>query len=90
MLHEIHAELKRVSAGDVVVSLDDKFEPRAGTLVKIELDDAYWHLQPNDFLELLEDLPADAGSEAVHRAIEKKGPFVWHGPSPEGSRDTTS
>lgn len=90
MLSQIRAELKRLSASDVAVSLDDEFEPRAGTLVKIELDEAYWHLLPNDLLELLDDLPDDAGSEAVRTAIEKKGPFVWHGPSPEGSRDTST
>ena len=89
MLPEIRAQLARLSADDVVVSLDSEFEPRAGTLVKIELGEAYWHLLPEQFLQLLTELPPRAGSEAVRIAIEKHGTFVWHGPAPTGSRDTT-
>jgi len=89
MLSEIRSQLQRVSANDVVVSFDPHFEPRAGKLVKVELDKAYWHLLPDEFLELLEGLPPRAGNEGVRQAIEKKGPFVWHGPSPKESRDTS-
>ena len=89
MLTQIRAELTRLSADDVVVFLDSEFEPRAGTLVKIQLGEAYWHLLPEHFLQLLTELPSRAGSEAVRVAIEKHGTFVWHGPAPTGSRDTS-
>ena len=82
MLSELRAELARLSVDDVEVSLDSEFEPRAGTFVKIELGEAYWHLLPEQFLQLLNDLPDGARSEAVRVAIEKHGTFVWHGPAP--------
>lgn len=89
MLTEIQAELQRISADDVVVSLDADFEPKAGTLVKVVIGDAYWHLLPDQFLELLQGLAPDAGNEGVRIAIEQKASFVWHGPSPKNSRDTS-
>jgi hypothetical protein len=89
-LDEIRNELKRVSARQVRVDFDDDFEPRAGRLLKVDYDGAYWHLLPENFLELLRALPDEAGPEAVKREVEKRGPFVWHGPSPPGSRDTSA
>ncbi len=89
VLKEIKSELARLSAKEIRVSMDEEFEPETGELVKVELGGAYWHLMPVRFLELLKDLPNRAGSTAVHRAIEQKEAFVWHGPSPAGSRDTS-
>ena len=89
MLSEIRSELQRISADQVRVSLNDEFEPEAGTLVKIELGDAYWHMVPQQFLDIVQAIPDDSSSEDVRIAIEKHGPFVWHGPSPKGSRDTS-
>jgi hypothetical protein len=89
MLDEIKSELSRISADQVKVELDSEFEPEAGELVKIELDDAYWHMQPQPFLELIKELPDDAGSEGVRMAIERDGsPVVYRGPEPDGNRDT--
>jgi len=90
MLEDIRAELKRLGANSVRVSLDRDFEPKAGELVKVELGPSYWHLLPPAFLELLKELKDGAGNEAVKAAIEKKGTHVWHGPAPEGSRDSTT
>ena len=89
MLTDIIAELKRIGADTVRVSLDAEFEPKAGELVKVVLGSAYWHLQPGEFLRLLKELPAGAGSEKVKIAIEKKATKVWHGPAPLGSRDSS-
>lgn len=89
MLDNIKEHLARIAAHDVVVTRNDEFEPDAGPLVKVELEGAYWHLAPTAFEQLLEAIPDGAGSEAVREAIEKKAPFVWHGPSPKGSRDTS-
>ena len=88
VLEEIRAELQRIGANSVRVSLDAKFEPKAGELVKVELASAYWHLQPGEFLRLLNELPDGVGSEKVKIAIEKKAAKVWHGPAPLGSRDS--
>lgn len=88
-LNKIQAELERIGASSATVSLDAEFEPEAGELVKFELEGADWHLLPEHFFELLRDLPDDAGGDAVRTAIERKGPFVWHGPAPEGSRDSS-
>jgi len=88
MLDEIRAELGRLAAKSVRVRMDTEFEPKAGPLVKVEIDSAYWHLPPQDFSKLLEELPDGVGSEAVKVAIEKKATSVWHGPAPHGSRDT--
>ena len=90
MLDKIEAELRRLSADRISLRLDDEFEPNVGTLLRIQLGEAYWHMPPEHFLELLKDLPGGLGNEATRRAIERKATFVWHGPSPEGSRDTTT
>ena len=87
MFDEIRAELDRVSASGVKTTPDAEFEPSAGELVKIELGEAYWHMQPTNFLELLKQLPDDAGAEGVREAIETKGHPIWHGPSPDGERE---
>ena len=89
MLDEIKAELVRVSATDIKVALDEEFEPAAGTLLRVDRAAAYWHLLPEHFLLLLKELPNAAGSEEVHRAIEKRATAVWHGPSPPASRDSS-
>jgi hypothetical protein len=89
MLKETKAELSRLSADKIQVEYNPEFEPEAGELVKITLEDAYWHMQPQPFLELLKELADDAGSEAVREAIERHGhPVVYRGPEPEGNRDT--
>ena len=88
MLEDIQAELKRLSADEIEVSLDKEFEPEAGTLVRVASDDSYWHLLPEKFLELLKDLPDGAGAAQIKTAIEERANTVWHGPSPKGSRDT--
>jgi hypothetical protein len=49
---------------------------------------SFWHLLPEQFLALLTELPDRAGTEAVHRAIEKRASAVWHGQAPDGTRDT--
>ena len=91
ILSQIGSELGRIGAGNVNIELDDDFEPETGTLVKITMDDdAYWHLLPGEFLDLLKDIPAKAGSEAVKTAIETKGTNVWRGPAPESDRDNNS
>lgn len=89
MLEKIGAELQRLSATEVLVELDDEFEPDTGTLVKVSFDGTFWHLLPGALEELLTELPERAGAEAIKQAIEGKAQAVWHGPSPEGSRDTT-
>lgn len=90
MIEDIRSELQRLDATSVRVSLDSKFEPKAGELVKVELESAYWHLQPGEFLRLLNELPDGAGSEKVKVSIEKKAAKVWHGPAPLGSRDSSN
>jgi hypothetical protein len=87
MLEEIRRELARVSAREIHVSLDDNFEPEVGTLVRIERELSWWHLLPEQFLEMLRELPDGAGAEHVHRAIEGRATAVWHGPAPKDSRD---
>lgn len=89
MLDKIKSELRRLDAANTNVSLDDDFEPAVGTLLKVEIDGAHWHLQPPEFLELLEQLPAGAGSDEIRQMIEAKATTVWHGPSPKDSRDTS-
>lgn len=88
MLDEIRSELARVSASEVKVTHDPTFEPEMEELIKIEIDQAFWHFLPQNFLELLRELPDGAGADGVHAAIEKHGPHVWHGEEPQGSRDT--
>lgn len=87
MYHDIRLELRRVHAEEIAVRADEQFEPKAGVLLEVEFDEAYWHLLPEHFLELLRDLPDGAGTDGVHRAIEERGSAVWHGPSPRGARD---
>jgi len=88
MVDDIKAELQRLGASDAEVALTDEFEPKAGELVRFSLEDTYWHLTPEHFLSLLKDLPDGAGTERIRRTIEENAQFVWHGPSPKGSRDT--
>lgn len=87
MLQSIRDQLNRVSAGDVRVSMDEQFEPEAGQLLKVEKGGAYWHMYPETFQQLLEELPDGAGSDAVHEAVESKAHPVWHGPEPEPARE---
>jgi hypothetical protein len=87
MIDEIQVELRRVAAREFLVSFDAQFEPQVGTLLKVERGASYWHLMPEHFLELLKMLPADAGSDEVHRALETQVVSLWHGPSPRDSRD---
>jgi len=89
MLRDIEAELQRIKASDVKVELDADYEPEVGELVHIEIEGASWHMLPSVFLELLKDLPDSADSDSVRTAIERKGMFAWHGPSPKDSRDTS-
>jgi hypothetical protein len=90
MLKRINDELKRLDALDAEATLDENFEPNAGTLLKIQIEDSYWHLLPNTFLELLVKLPDGVGSEVIRQTIEAEASFVWHGPSPKDSRDTST
>jgi hypothetical protein len=90
MMDEIQVQLRRVGAGEFRASLDSQFEPQVGTLLKVERDASYWHLMPEHFLEMLKMLPADAGSDEVHRALETRVVSLWHGPSPRDSRDVIS
>lgn len=86
---KIQAELARIGAGDAQVSLDKDFEPKSGPLAKLQIGDAYWHMIPADLLQLVEKMSDDAGSDAVRQAIEHNATTVWHGPAPDGSRDTS-
>ncbi len=88
-LREIRHHLQRIGANRVQVALDPDFEPQAGVLVHVQLQDAEWRVLPEQFQELLKDMPAGAGDEAVKRAIESKADNVWHGPAPTDSRDTS-
>lgn len=89
MLTKIEVELRRLAASDVRIEIDGQFEPETGRLVKISYEGAYWHLLPGVIEELLAELPDGAGGEAIKQAIEGRVQAVWHGPSPDGSRDTT-
>lgn len=89
-LEMIRSEMSRVATKSMRASMDTTFDPNAGPLVKVELEAAHWHLQPQEFLVLLRTLPDGAGDEAVRTAIEKKATGVWRGPAPSGSRDTSS
>lgn len=88
MLDQIRMHLKRLDSPQIEVAEDPDFEPKAGRLVRVSLDEAYWHLPPQQFLELLKTLPDAAGADAVHQVIEREATAVWHGPAPEESRDT--
>jgi hypothetical protein len=87
--HEIRKELRRIGASKVRVALDSKFEPRAGELVLAKLEAAEWRLLPQEFAQLLKEVPAGRGDEGVRKAIETQGNAVWHGPAPKDSRDTS-
>jgi hypothetical protein len=89
VLQGIHRELRRINAARVNATLDPEFEPEAGVLVCVQLDAAEWRLPPAELEQLLKDVPAGAGDEAVKRAIEQQGNAVWHGPAPKDSRDTS-
>lgn len=88
-LHEITAQLQRLKAPEIRVNLDSRFEPETGVLLKVEYEDAHWHMLPQDFRNLLFELPDGAGVYVIHQAIETGVAHVWHGPSPAGSRDTS-
>jgi hypothetical protein len=90
MRERLQAELARVNATEIYAAFDDEFEPRAGELLLVESNDAYWHLLPEQFLTLLAELPDGAGAAAVHQAIEAHGTAVWHGPAPPDSRDSAN
>jgi hypothetical protein len=87
---DIKKELKRLAAPEMAVALDRHFEPTAGALLRIELAGACWRLLPEKFLLLTRELPDGAGSEAIRLAIETKAVFVWRGPAPPQSTDTSS
>jgi len=85
MLNQIQVELLRVGAIDILVSMDENFAPAVGSLLKVESGSAYWHLLPGTLHVLLMELPDNAGSDAVHQAIEANALPVWHGPAPESA-----
>lgn len=87
MLEKIRAQLARLSAHDVGVEQDENFELQAGTLVRVSNGGAYWHLPPMALLEMLNSMPDGAGSSAIKERIGRDESIVWHGPSPDGSRD---
>lgn len=89
VLSDIRAELRRLKAEDVRVRWDEDFEPESGPLIEVAWGDSYWHILPKQFRELLQQLDDGVGEQALKHAIEQQGVFVWHGPSPRGSRDTT-
>ena len=82
-------EMKRLKADDIALSLDDTFEPKAGTLLKVEIEAAYWHVMPEEFRAIVCEMPDGAGSEEIKQAIEAKAMHVWHGPSPKHTRSTS-
>jgi hypothetical protein len=86
-LRLLEHELKRLNAEDVQLSLDGDFEPSAGTLLKVEVGLAFWHLPIDDFNQLISEIPDGCGGEAIKRAIETHALHVWHGPSPTQMRD---
>jgi len=87
MLDRVYEELQRVGAENIRVSMDDEFDPTVGALLKVQIGNAYWHLFPETFQQLIDKLADDAGSDAVHRAIESTAQPVWHGPEPEQARE---
>jgi hypothetical protein len=88
-LNDIRRDLDRLAAPQVKIALDPKFEPKAGTLLKVEYGGSDWHMMPQDFRNLLAELPDGSGPGAIKEAIEAKVAHLWHGPSPTGSRDTS-
>ena len=89
LLGDLSDELQRIDAQDVKFSLDEEFDPQAGTLLKVAIGTAYWHLMPEEFHSIIRDIPDGSGSEALKRAIETEAMHVWHGPSPTQTRDTS-
>jgi membrane-associated protease RseP (regulator of RpoE activity) len=67
--------------------LNARLNSRVGTLLKVQNGSAYWHLFPETLQQLLSELTDDAGTAAVHRAIESKAQPVWHGPAPTEARE---
>jgi hypothetical protein len=89
LLKKLNVELARLGSEDTHVELDDEFEPTTGMMVKLQIGEAYWHFLPGGLLELLQHVPDAAGADAIKKAVETRATEVWHGPSPEGSRDTS-
>jgi hypothetical protein len=54
VLDRIVAQLARVDARSMRVTIDPEFEPAKGEIVKIEHEKSDWHLLPEDFAALLE------------------------------------
>jgi hypothetical protein len=88
-IDDIRRDLKRLAASEVRVSLDPDFEPKVGPLLKVDYDGSYWHMIPQDFRNLLAELPDGCGAAEIKYAIEAKVTHLWHGPSSKGSRDTS-
>lgn len=88
LLDERSSELSRLNAEGVQLSLDDDFEPKVGTLLKVEVGLAFWHILPEEFRTIVGDLPDGADSDAIKKAIEMSAMHVWHGPAPK-SRTTS-
>ena len=88
VIRRIAHELVRVAGAEVSIRMDADFEPEVGPLVEVAYDGAYWHLFPDDFLEMLRAMPRGAGGDAIREQIERTAHHVWHGPAPP-SRDTT-
>jgi hypothetical protein len=86
-ISDIRRELDRLAAPQVKIALDSGFEPDTGTLLKIEYDGAHWHMIPQDFRNLLAEMPDRCGPGHIKAAIEAKANPVWHGPAPQGSRE---
>ena len=89
IVDQLENELRRLSAGDACVWLDYEFEPETGPLIRLQIGDPYWHFLTLDLIQLLESLPDGVGSDVIKQAIEQGATTVWHGPAPQGSRDTS-
>jgi hypothetical protein len=89
LIEQLQNELTRLDVREGQVSMDRQFEPSVGKLVFLKIGEADWHLVPGTLLPLLRGLPDHVGGDAVKKAIESHADMVWHGPSPEGSRDTS-
>jgi hypothetical protein len=89
IVERLNSELRRLGAEDAQVALDYDFEPDTGPLARMQVGDAYWHFMTLDLMRLLEPLPNNAGSDAILQTIEQNATTVWHGPAPQGSRDTS-
>ena len=89
IVDQLERELQRLAAEEARVWLDYEFEPETGPLVRLQIGDPYWHFLTLDLIQLLESLPDGVGSDAIKQAIEHDVTTVWHGPAPQGSRDTS-